>query len=408
MPDNNLLPEAPPTPESRRTSTGSLQFPGGWTRHAPPGGISIAGKFYKGGQFIPNEALEAASPEEIENLKQKLAAPGAVAGKKDEFGEAKEKEEQETQPPAEKPAGPKFEHYAYILDTGKLLGQTNGHFGTFILRNSLADEPLLHAYELKLFRSLRTHEVHLVIGWKQLVVQIKVEEGDWPDIGIDEDQNILSELEHYPGCKVISQPLQTYTVLKDLEPTLVDVLLSQPQPTVSPLSSNMRLYRKQKISNTEWELEDNNGAIYKFDMSLNMYDPERRFAEELYRKFNIPQPRLQPYQLDNQIGTLIFPQPASSGESGKTNELLEAILSLLTQQQKIAGSVDFSIFSLQDITNQLKYIADQLTDLNIQNLADISGLSAEQAEAKKVQLKNKLQALANILTVELNKPNLLP
>lgn len=42
-------------------------------RHAPKGGISIGRRFYEGGEFIPSEALEEATDEELARLKKKEA-----------------------------------------------------------------------------------------------------------------------------------------------------------------------------------------------------------------------------------------------------------------------------------------------------------------------------------------------
>lgn len=43
-------------------------------RHAPAGGVTIAGKFFDGGQFIPDEYWEQATPEERKNVIESVAA----------------------------------------------------------------------------------------------------------------------------------------------------------------------------------------------------------------------------------------------------------------------------------------------------------------------------------------------
>lgn len=44
---------------------------GGGTAHAPEGGVTIAGHFYKGGEFIPGEAMAKATPEQREQFGKK-------------------------------------------------------------------------------------------------------------------------------------------------------------------------------------------------------------------------------------------------------------------------------------------------------------------------------------------------
>jgi hypothetical protein len=40
------------------------------TLRAPKGGISVQGEFYTGGQFIPNEVMERATPEERKGMEE--------------------------------------------------------------------------------------------------------------------------------------------------------------------------------------------------------------------------------------------------------------------------------------------------------------------------------------------------
>lgn len=50
--------------------------------HAPTGGVTLAGKHFTGGQFIPAATLEKASPEELETLKKSKAADPKKSAKK--------------------------------------------------------------------------------------------------------------------------------------------------------------------------------------------------------------------------------------------------------------------------------------------------------------------------------------
>jgi hypothetical protein len=48
-----------------------IQPEGGWTKHAPAGGVTINGKFFSGGVFIPNDDMENASDEEKKELQER-------------------------------------------------------------------------------------------------------------------------------------------------------------------------------------------------------------------------------------------------------------------------------------------------------------------------------------------------
>lgn len=54
--------------------TGAAQFAEG-AQHAPAGGVTVQGTFYKGGEFIPNEVIEKATAEEKEAIKGKPVEP---------------------------------------------------------------------------------------------------------------------------------------------------------------------------------------------------------------------------------------------------------------------------------------------------------------------------------------------
>lgn len=51
-------------------------------RHAPKGGIKIGGKQYVGGMWIPNEAMEAATPAELKELSKRTGEPAEDASEK--------------------------------------------------------------------------------------------------------------------------------------------------------------------------------------------------------------------------------------------------------------------------------------------------------------------------------------
>lgn len=199
------------------------QQTGGWTKHAPPGGITINGKFYKGGRFIPNDELSKASPEEKKELEDKINNHGNIIHKKE--GEELEQENnnlaQEENPPQKQIIQEPF----YIFDNGKLIDKEQT-IGYFILRNNPVPQPVVFSRELRIFAALNTYRFDIIISSQQKVVSLISESRHWPESREFYDIDIFPSLLTLKTLTIQEIPLSTYTILDNLSPGAKESLSS--------------------------------------------------------------------------------------------------------------------------------------------------------------------------------------
>lgn len=68
------------------------------TRHAPAGGINVAGKHFKGGRFIPNEAVEGLNSKELKKLDDEIAEAKSGSSEAEERKERAKKKAKASSP----------------------------------------------------------------------------------------------------------------------------------------------------------------------------------------------------------------------------------------------------------------------------------------------------------------------
>lgn len=226
---HNIGGDAPNNPE--REHKGSLQLPGGWTKHAPPGGITVGGQYFKGGQFIPNDILDKASPAEIVNLKKAIEIAKKYGPKeaKKILGKFKySKPNSASQNSAQKLN--MVQQHVYVIDDGIILGKKD-YFGVLVIRNNTDHEPSLYTEEISLLASLKTKQLDIVVASIQKVLSITSESGQWPqDISSKPEENLLPALQKRLNINTV--PLDQYTLINNLSPQIKKVLIpEQNSPT---------------------------------------------------------------------------------------------------------------------------------------------------------------------------------
>jgi len=273
-----------------------------WTRHAPPGGISINGKHYGGGRFIPNEELEKASPAEVEELNRKTELYNAY--ERSPSVTSNPSQETTLLPENQTDLVPEA---IFIIDDGKILG---GEWGEFILKKNITQDIFLDKKEVDILNILKTKRLDIVSPEKQEVYSI-FSTGIWPI------ENTLEEMKDH----VNTIPLAEYTLLNNLSPKIKEVLLTNGLPEAAPLKEEnkeenkeggeatdhshekhvkpvkpvpevkpvkMSLFRLSKIKDNTWnvETEDKVPGILKV-----MSEKEKRkikFVYNIYKCFEIP------------------------------------------------------------------------------------------------------------------------
>jgi hypothetical protein len=189
------------------------QPPGGWTKHAPAGGISLNGKFFDGGTFIPNEDMENATEEEKKALedRQKLIQ---------QYGPDKVKKmlKAEKQPTAvSKPVG--IQENVYIIDDGTLLGGSK--YGDLIVKKGA-----ILPEDLDIARALKSNRIDCVV--KGEVVTYLSKSGEWRE-DLESSKSSVKE----------------YSLLNNLTPPMREYLTSEP------------IYRMSLIKKGVWVVEHN-------------------------------------------------------------------------------------------------------------------------------------------------------
>lgn len=271
----------------------------GKTKHSPAGGVTINGKFFSGGTFIPNEELERASPAEKEELERKLKLV-------EEVGPEQAKKISEGQEVAEQSAAIEQKkelsdivprQVIYIMADNKLVGK-NIQPGEFIIRNNPYPDPTITPEDLKVFESLHAKRVDIIDIEANKIYSLENSDGDWPDLEVPNSFEAL----HSTGYIDIKEiPKEDYKILHSMVPALRAVLFPEPT-TPSGLSNNPEVDLMQAPSATA-----PSGPPGSIQMSLNkpIYyykTPEGRakvwrlcncqtdtlFSNKLYKLFSTP------------------------------------------------------------------------------------------------------------------------
>lgn len=274
-----------------------------WTRHAPPGGISINGKHYGGGRFIPNEELERASPSEIEELNRKTELYNAYETK--EEGPPQAAPGEEILPENQIDLVPEA---VFIIDDGKILG---GEWGEFILKKNVTQDIFLDKKEVDILNVLKTKRLDIISPEKQEVYSI-FSTGIWPDT------DTLEQIKD----NINTIPLAEYTLLNNLSPKIKEVLLTnglpteaaspppedkegsegpsepvdhshekhvkpvKPVPEVKPVK--MSLFRLSKIKDNTWNVETEEGKPGVLKVMAEKEKRKIKFIYNIYKCFEIP------------------------------------------------------------------------------------------------------------------------
>lgn len=212
-------------------------LPGGWTKHAPAGGVTIGGQFFKGGTFIPNEDLDKMTPKEMEDLQHKLDMSAKYGPK-----EAKKILMQESQTQdAKKEEVVKhvqetgINENVYIIDDGKLEGERYG--GLIIKKGNPLPE------DLKILNALNSKRLDVVNPSSKTVSTYKSDTGTWPS-----DFSALS-----PEIQNIEQ----YDLLNNLSPGIKNYFLIGQTANLALLN----LPKRNEIVNLPFKVDENNGFI---------------------------------------------------------------------------------------------------------------------------------------------------
>lgn len=211
--------------EDTRTGSGSSQLPGGWTKHSPRGGVTINGQYFKGGQFIPTQDLENATPQELEQLNKAIAASqrGESASGVKTGGKFKDASGQNLQqgPPQ---APQTIKENVYIIGAGELLGNNNYTvYGQVVLRNNPGHLPKILNADMYLLNGLHSRRFDVILATQVLLIES--ESGVWPTFGNNMEEDIYSKLHTIKTLKISAQPLDTYSPLGNLEPAFAKLLV---------------------------------------------------------------------------------------------------------------------------------------------------------------------------------------
>lgn len=282
--------------KGQTTGEGALPGHTDWTRHAPPGGVSINGKHYGGGRFIPAEELEQASPDEIAELNRKselsrnyLETPmGSPEGA----------------PPGLEEISPEM---LYIVDDGKILG---GTFGEFVIKKNVTADIFLDQKEVAMLNSFNAKRLDIVCPDRDEVLSI-YNSGLWPV------ENTLESLSNNTKKTSIAE----YTLLNNLSPKVKDLLLAKTMPIIpvapsepqtpfskggsaegasdagpqelmekpeKPVNTQMSLIRLSKISKNNWSVEKPDGSVATLRVATDIEKRKIKFVYHLYKALEIP------------------------------------------------------------------------------------------------------------------------
>lgn len=264
--------------KGQTTADGALEGHTDWTRHAPPGGIQIAGKRYGGGRFIPHEELEKASPEEIAEL-NRLSELAKLYSEKSTPEEVKSEGIEDPSVSSEKTTNlvdtdNVAQEMLYIIEDGKLLG---GKFGSFIIKRNTEDDIFLDEKEVTLLNTMKTTRLDIVSADKKEVLSVFCT-GIWPS------HDTLGQL----ADNIQKTPLAEYTMLNNLSPKTRD-LLSTPIRAVEPREvTKMSLYRLSKVKNGVWNVETELGESKILRLACDTKKKIVKFVYRVYKELEIP------------------------------------------------------------------------------------------------------------------------
>lgn len=205
-----------------KKGSGSAQLPGGWTKHAPAGGITLGGKYFRGGQFIPNDVLEKATPEEIAQLSKQIELSKTYGPKI-----AKKMIEQMKYSP-QKSASPvgnatinSVQQHVYVIDDGNLVGDKQ-NYGYLIIRNNPMEDIQVFNEESKMLNVLKTQRFDIITARE--VLSIENLTGQWMESNNQiAEENIFKLWSQDTGLKINKIPLDQYTLLNNLSPQVANV-----------------------------------------------------------------------------------------------------------------------------------------------------------------------------------------
>lgn len=204
--------------ENKKTT----QPPGGWTKHAPAGGISINGKFFSGGTFIPNDDMESASQGEKDELekRQELIKKYGPEKVKDMLKSGKSlspTSSAEMQSQKE----PVITENVYIIDDGALLG--GNKYGDLIIKKGALREE-----DISILNSLKTNRIDCVLDGKQVITYVS-KNGEWPS----KEEPTKSDIKEYSLLNNLSEAIKKY------------------------LTTAPPMFRMSLLSNNTWRVEHN-------------------------------------------------------------------------------------------------------------------------------------------------------
>lgn len=248
--------EAPST----KKGSGSNQPEGGWTNHAPAGGITINGKFFGGGKFIPNDDLESASPEEMELLKQKqelVRKYGAEKAKEMMKGEVSTQDPSSSTATQQKNISAAKENL-YLIDDGTILG---GEFGEYIIKF----KPDVNNIEIQMFNNLKTKRIDIVT--KDKVYSLTAD--TWPLL--KEGESLLDRVTKNESS------IDDWPIFNNLTEDIRKLIKGEEKP----------VYRMSLLKPDTWEVEHNEeNKIFRLCGCQEKMDS--KLITQLYKNQGVP------------------------------------------------------------------------------------------------------------------------
>ena len=264
--------------KGQTTADGALEGHTDWTRHAPPGGIQIAGKRYGGGRFIPHEELEKASPEEIAEL-NRLSELAELYSEKSTPEEVKPEGVQDASIDSTKITNLAntdnvAQEMLYIIDDGKILG---GKFGSFIIKRNTSDDVFLDDKEVVLLNTMKTTRLDIVSADKNEVLSVFCT-GLWPS------KDTLGQLQD----NIQKTSLAEYTLLNNLSPKTRDLLITPVRAEEPREVTKMSLFRLSKIKSNTWKVQTDKGQPKILRLACENKKKIIKFVYRIYKEFEIP------------------------------------------------------------------------------------------------------------------------
>lgn len=341
------------------------------TRHAPPGGITINGKFYKGGRFIPNEEYEKAAPEEKKAYEQKLTNRGVIQdGNRNNMSPGLVEEKDNTmQENSQSPAipGEAVKEPFYIIDNGSILGSIN-NLGYYVIRNNPVKEPTIFPKELKLLSSLNTFRLDLIIPESNRVISIVSENRLWPETSEIHDKNIFPLLASTKNIDITEIPLEKYDILSKLSPSIADIFRTK---------QKMRIIRLRKISDDKeiylvQDERDNKNKIERLHLT-----PDNKkiclFINRLYTKLEIPAITLKEDPHNSQTTLTDYIQPDESSNIDSKQLLKSWLVDILTGNYDALGENNHHILPIKGIPTRTHFNEEipEVEDIRDKSVGDM-------------------------------------